>query len=125
MGRHYSKRTSYGHAMIVDPWGAVVAQCRDGVNVALAQIDLDYLNEVRQNMPVMKQRREDLYGEVGGKAGPAAVAEVNNRDEFLFGANAVVPSSCVFFRSSSGSSLAFVNKKPVVPGHVLVGVVDC
>lgn len=62
VGNHNAKRTSYGHAMIVDPWGVVLAQCRDGVGIAMANIDLDYLASVRQNMPVQQQRRTDLYG---------------------------------------------------------------
>ena len=29
-GRHNEKRSSFGHSVIVDPWGTVVAQCREG-----------------------------------------------------------------------------------------------
>jgi hypothetical protein len=38
--------------------------CREGVNFALAEIDLDYVAEVRASMPVRLQRRPDLYGEL-------------------------------------------------------------
>jgi hypothetical protein len=34
------------------------------VNFALAEIDLDYLAQIRENMPVLLQRRPDLYGEL-------------------------------------------------------------
>lgn len=51
------KRQSYGHAMIVDPWGSIVAQCsdilrRDGEGeFCLAEIDLDRVESVRQGFP--------------------------------------------------------------------------
>lgn len=47
---------------IIDPWGCVVAQCHEGVDVCLAEIDLDYLHKVRTDMPVQQHRRQDLYG---------------------------------------------------------------
>ena len=37
---------------------------REGVNFALAQIDLSYLAQVRENMPVRLQRRPSLYGDI-------------------------------------------------------------
>ena len=46
IGQHNAKRSSYGHSMIVDPWGVVVAQCGEGVGVATAKIDLEYLEKV-------------------------------------------------------------------------------
>ena len=63
-GRHNDRRHSYGHAMIVDPWGSVVAQVPDKTGVALAEVDLAHLKSVRERMPVMKHRRPDIYGEV-------------------------------------------------------------
>lgn len=63
-GQHNEKRRSYGHAMIVDPWGSVIAQCREGNDVCVAEIDLGYLNKVRQQMPVMNHKRHDLYGKL-------------------------------------------------------------
>jgi predicted amidohydrolase len=63
-GRHNDRRHSYGHAMIVDPWGSVIAQVVDGTGIAVAEIDLDHLKSVRQRMPVMAHRRPDIYGDV-------------------------------------------------------------
>jgi predicted amidohydrolase len=60
-GRHNDKRDTYGHAMIIDPWGTVVAQCRDGEGVAVAEIDAAWLQAVRQRIPVHQHRRSDLY----------------------------------------------------------------
>ncbi|XP_040189716.1 deaminated glutathione amidase [Rana temporaria] len=67
-GSHNPRRASYGHAMVVDPWGAVVAQCRDGPGVCYAEIDLPYLHRVRREMPVQGHRRADLYGAAGKKS---------------------------------------------------------
>ncbi len=53
-GRHDDPglRESFGHAMIVDPWGHVIAMCSDGPGLALAEIDLDRIARVRRSMPV-------------------------------------------------------------------------
>ncbi|XP_003466735.2 deaminated glutathione amidase isoform X2 [Cavia porcellus] len=64
-GSHHEKRASYGHSMVVDPWGTVVARCSDGPGLCLAQINLNYLRQVRQHMPVFQHRRPDLYGNLG------------------------------------------------------------
>ncbi|KAK3593021.1 hypothetical protein CHS0354_005384 [Potamilus streckersoni] len=112
-GSHNSKRSSYGHAMIVDPWGTVVAQCREGTDVCVAELDLDYLRKVRTQMPVAEHRRHDLYGHINF----LSRGLIDSNEYYQFGK---IQISCknVFFRSSQ--SFAFVNIKPVVPGHILV-----
>ncbi|KAI9473442.1 MAG: carbon-nitrogen hydrolase [Benjaminiella poitrasii] len=62
-GQHNEKRASYGHAIIVDPWGTVLAQCpeHDQPSIAIAKIDLEYMKKIRTEMPVMSHRRTDLY----------------------------------------------------------------
>lgn len=50
-------RESYGHALIVDPWGQIVATAPDGPGLALAEIDLGKVDEVRRFMPVARHRR--------------------------------------------------------------------
>jgi predicted amidohydrolase len=63
VGRHNDKRTTYGHAMIVDPWGTVLAQCSDATSpgLAVAEVDLAYLQDVRTRMPVRAHQRPDVY----------------------------------------------------------------
>jgi predicted amidohydrolase len=58
-GKHDDEglRESYGHAMVVDPWGQIVAMVADGPGVALAEIDRDRLAEIRASMPVVDHRR--------------------------------------------------------------------
>ncbi|MGF1562365.1 MAG: carbon-nitrogen hydrolase family protein [Geminicoccaceae bacterium] len=46
------KRACYGHSMIVDPWGHVIARCSDTIGYACARLNFDYLASVRARMPV-------------------------------------------------------------------------
>ena len=56
-GHHYGKRWSYGHAMIVDPWGTILAQCGEGAGVAVAPIDPVRVANVRRAVPSLAHRR--------------------------------------------------------------------
>ncbi|MEH6826133.1 MAG: carbon-nitrogen hydrolase family protein [Motiliproteus sp.] len=56
-GVHNRRRETFGHSLVVDPWGAVLG-CQDkGEGVVLADIDLHRLAELRQEMPLQKHRR--------------------------------------------------------------------
>lgn len=50
-------RQSWGHSMIVDPWGAVIGQASDGPGVAMATVDLARVRRVRAQIPVQQHRR--------------------------------------------------------------------
>ena len=50
-------RQSWGHAMIIDPWGTVLAQCGAGAGVAVANIDLAEVDRVRRQLPALRHRR--------------------------------------------------------------------
>ena len=56
-GFHGGNRRSYGHALVVDPWGVVLAEQGEGTGVAVADLDLDYLSEVRRRVPCLDHRR--------------------------------------------------------------------
>jgi len=56
-GHHYGKRWSYGHALIADPWGTVLAECGEGEGVAVAQVDPAYVTKVRGALPSLTHRR--------------------------------------------------------------------
>ena len=47
----------YGHSMIVDPWGTVVARASDGERVVTAEIDLGLVEKVRREMPCLEHAR--------------------------------------------------------------------
>jgi deaminated glutathione amidase len=51
------KRKSYGHSVIIDPWGVVVADRGEGIGICYAEIDLDYMHQVRNSIPVRNHRR--------------------------------------------------------------------
>lgn len=58
-GTHTNARKTYGHSMIINPWGEVMQCLAEGVGVISADIDLNYLYEIRANMPVDKHQRLD------------------------------------------------------------------
>jgi len=49
--------TNYGHSLIVDPWGAVLADACDGEGVISARLEADYLTTVRAELPSLRHRR--------------------------------------------------------------------
>jgi predicted amidohydrolase len=50
-------RRSYGHSLIVDPWGRVVAECAEGEGMALTEIDPDAVGRIRAQIPMDANRR--------------------------------------------------------------------
>ena len=56
-GFHVNGRETYGHSMIVDPWGSVLASQATGAGVVSAEIDLDRLAKVRAAFPALTHRR--------------------------------------------------------------------
>jgi deaminated glutathione amidase len=59
-GTHASGRRTYGHTMIVGPWGEVLAERAEGEGVVLAEVDLRLIKEVRTKLPALTHRRKDL-----------------------------------------------------------------
>ena len=52
---------AYGHSMVVDPWGNVVAQAGVDEEIIYASIDKNYIQKLRNELPLLKNRREDVY----------------------------------------------------------------
>ena len=61
-GEHPASMDAYGHSMIVDPWGKVVAKAGTDPGLVLADIDLDYLKDVRRRLPSLSHRKAFLDG---------------------------------------------------------------
>lgn len=55
-GIHYAMRQTHGHAMIIDPWGAILADAGDKPGVAIAEINPARLEQVRRQMPCLQHR---------------------------------------------------------------------
>lgn len=56
-GKHPKGRASYGHSLVADPWGTVIAESSDGVGVIVADLDRAHLKRVRENLPSLEHRR--------------------------------------------------------------------
>jgi predicted amidohydrolase len=61
VGEHLPGRECFGHSMIVDPWGVVLAEAQDGVGFCVADLDLGRVAEVRAQIPSLQNRRPDAY----------------------------------------------------------------
>jgi nitrilase len=61
-GVHENGRRTFGHSMIIDPWGEVLAQRDEGAGVVSAELDPDRTRSVRQQLPALSHRRSGLAG---------------------------------------------------------------
>ncbi|MDJ0898169.1 MAG: carbon-nitrogen hydrolase family protein [Xenococcus sp. MO_188.B8] len=55
-GNHYERRYTHGHAMIIDPWGTILADAGSQPGVVVAEINPGRLSQVRQQMPSLQHR---------------------------------------------------------------------
>ena len=55
-GHHENGRETWGHSIVVDPWGQTVAELTQGEGVLLADIRLERIKEVREMMPTPKRQ---------------------------------------------------------------------
>lgn len=58
-GKHNEKRETYGHSLIIDPWGTIVAQLPDRLSTGIAVTDIDAsrIDAVRTKMPISEHKR--------------------------------------------------------------------
>ena len=66
-GTHASGRQTYGHSILIDPWGEVVANLPLGEGVVMGQMDPERLQSVRHNLQALQHRR--LNTEITGTSG--------------------------------------------------------
>lgn len=58
VGAHNEKRTSYGHSMVVDPWGKVLLDMTgegSEAEIGVVDIDLGYQDEIAKKMPLLRR----------------------------------------------------------------------
>lgn len=119
-GSHNEKRASYGHALSVSPWGDVLSECSDELEVKFAEVDLQKIAKVESNMPCFSHRRSDVYDiDVMRVANYTARA---SSQPFMFEKYPIDPKT-IFLETEH--CVAFTNIRCVVPGHVLVATKRC
>lgn len=52
---------AYGHSLIVDPWGKVLCEAGEDEEIIYATIDTSYTDNIRRQLPILKNRRTDMY----------------------------------------------------------------
>jgi predicted amidohydrolase len=57
VGRHEDGRTTFGHSLVVDPWGEILLDMGEEPGVGFADIDLKRISDVRSRIPALNHRR--------------------------------------------------------------------
>ncbi len=69
-GLHENGRSTYGHSMVVSPWGEVLAEAGEDPQILLADVDLGFCAETRAKIPSLKHGREFEVVIAGAKSPP-------------------------------------------------------
>lgn len=56
-GRHKNGRTTWGHSMLIDPWGEVKSVLPEGEGLVIGEIEPHHLSGIRENLPALKHRK--------------------------------------------------------------------
>lgn len=56
-GKHPNGRRTWGHSMLIDPWGEVKAVLPEGEGLVIGDLDPHYLKQIRENLPALKHRK--------------------------------------------------------------------
>lgn len=52
---------SYGHSIVANPWGEVIAQADEKEELVISEINLEEIKKIREELPLLKNKRKDLY----------------------------------------------------------------
>ena len=61
VGTHWNQKSTFGHSMIVDPWGRVLANTKNHEGIAYAELDKDEIDSIRKQIPALNNRRKELF----------------------------------------------------------------
>ena len=61
IGAYLPGKQNYGHSMVVDPWGRVLAELAEGIGVCVADVAPSLVDEVRADVPSLGHRRPGVY----------------------------------------------------------------
>jgi nitrilase len=56
-GQHENGRATYGHSVLIDPWGEVIAELPNGPGVILGELNPTHIATLRQRLPALTHRR--------------------------------------------------------------------
>lgn len=56
-GQHTNGRRTWGHSMLIDPWGEIKAVLPEGEGIVIGEIEASYLQQVRENLPALRHRK--------------------------------------------------------------------
>ena len=56
-GKHENGRRTWGHSMLIDPWGKIVSELADGEGVVFGDVELSMIRNVRESLPALQHRR--------------------------------------------------------------------
>jgi len=60
-GLHHGRRQTHGHALVIDPWGTVLADAGTAPGLAMAPVDTAHGQRIRAQMPSLQHRRPALF----------------------------------------------------------------
>ena len=52
---------AWGHSIVTDPWGRVVTQMEEAEGIRFVELDLDLVDQIRAELPLLAHRRTDIY----------------------------------------------------------------
>jgi omega-amidase len=52
---------AYGNSLIANPWGSITSRLDEKEGILIQDIDLEYIDEIRESLPLLKHRRGDIY----------------------------------------------------------------
>ncbi len=52
---------SFGHSIVTSPWGEILAEASEKESLIISEIDLEEIKKIREELPLLKNKREDLY----------------------------------------------------------------
>jgi nitrilase len=55
-GRHENGRSTFGHSMLIDPWGKIIAQIETGTGIVVGEIDPARIADCRASLPALAHR---------------------------------------------------------------------
>jgi predicted amidohydrolase len=68
-----------GHSMVVDPYGKVILDMEEWEGLELVELNQEFLQSVREKLPLLRHRREDVYSKYAGGAKPGEVDTIRTR----------------------------------------------